>query len=211
MKLIANATSCNAYPKRTGASCPPPSGVRTVLRSFKDVVQHYIKRYRARANHELSFFRRINSLDEAIEKAANAEGQDGKKYDHQWRIPAPTLDRAAKALLTVAAQISNCTSFESLIELVEATAGRIEGFGELAIYDATLRIGARLGVEPKYVYLHRGTRKGAKALGLASHRKYLEVTELPGEFARLKPREIEDCLCIYARELSRLKRAIDPV
>lgn len=207
MKRIGDARRCKAYPKMTGASCPPPSGVRIALRSFKDVVQDYINQYRAKANDELSFFRKVNSLDEAIEKAANAEGEDGKKYGHQWRIPPATLGRAAKALLTVGAQISNCTSFESLIELVEATAGRIEGFGELAIYDTTLRIGAWFGVEPKYVYLHRGTRKGAKALGLASHRKCLEVTELPGEFAKLKPREIEDCLCIYTEVLSRLRRA----
>jgi len=178
-----------------------------VLRSFKEVVQDYIARYRDRAVNELVFFRMMNSLDEAIEKAAKAEVEGGKKYDHQWRIPTAVLARAGKELLAKRAQITECPSFDSLIELVETTAGSIRGFGELAIYDTAVRIGARLGMEPEFVYLHRGTRKGAKALGLASGGKYLKVGELPAEFTKLRPHEIEDCLCIYAKELARLKRA----
>jgi len=202
MKRIGDARSCKAQPKRTRGSCLPRTGDQMVLHSFKEVVQDYIARYRDRANDELASFQMLNSLDEAIERAARAEVEGGKKHDHQWRIPAPTLGRAAKALLSARGLISKCTSFERLIELVEAMIGSIKGIGELAIYDTALRIGARLGIEPDYIYLHRGTRKGAKALGFASRRKYLEVTELPGEFARLKPHEIEDCLCIYASELS---------
>lgn len=207
MSKIVEPRGCKPSPKRTAGSCPPASGGRVVLRSFNEVVQDYIDRYRARANQELSFFRRLNSLDEAIEKAANADGKDGGMHDHQWRIPETVLARAGKELLAKRAQISKCTGFDSLIELVETTAGSIRGFGELAIYDTAVRIGARLGMEPEFVYLHRGTRKGAKALGLTSRGKYLKVGELPAEFTKLKPHEIEDCLCIYARELACLKRA----
>lgn len=206
MSRSGKPRGCKPNPKRTAGSCPPASGGRVVLRSFNEVVQDYIDRYRAGANQELSFFRRLNSLDEAIEKAAKAEVEGGRKYGHQWRIPAAVLARACRALLAKRAQISECTIFERLIELVEATAGSIRGFGELAIYDTAVRIGARLGIEPEFVYLHRGTRNGAKALGLASGGKYLKVGELPPEFTKLRPHEIEDCLCIYAAELSRLKR-----
>lgn len=206
MRKIVEPRGCKPSPKRTAGSCPPASGGRVVLRSFNEVVQDYIDRYRARANQELSFFRRLNSLDEAIERAARAEVEGGKKHDHQWRIPETALARAGKDLLAKRAQISKCTGFDSLIELVETTAGSIRGFGELAIYDTAVRIGVRLGMEPEFVYLHRGTRKGAKALGLTSRGKYLKVGELPAEFTKLKPHEIEDCLCIYASELSRLKK-----
>ncbi|CAI4031707.1 Exodeoxyribonuclease V beta chain [Nitrospira tepida] len=178
-----------------------------VLHSFKEVVQDYIARYRDRANNELASFQMLNSLDEAVERAARAEVDGGRKHDHQWRIPEAVLARAGKELLAKRAQIRKCTGFDSLIELVETTAGSIRGFGELAIYDTAVRIGARLGMEPEFVYLHRGTRKGAKALGLASGGKYLKVGELPAEFTKLRPHEIEDCLCIYAKELARLKRA----
>lgn len=192
--------------KTKARACSPASGSRIVLRSFKDVVQDYIARYRDRANNELASFEMLNSLEEAIERAARAEVEGGKKHDHQWRIPEAVLARAGKELLAKRAQISKCTGFDSLIELVETTAGSIRGFGELAIYDTAVRIGARLGMEPEFVYLHRGTRKGAKALGLASGGKYLKLSELPAEFTKLRPHEIEDCLCIYASELSRLKR-----
>ena len=195
--------------RRSHGPCRPPHDPGAVLLSFADVVQDYIRQYRANAGRELAFYRGMNSLDQAIEKAGNAECEDGTKYDHQWRIPTPTLARAAKALLAKRAEISKCSNFQNLIDLVKGTLGPMKGIGELALYDTALRIGARLEIEPEYVYLHRGTRKGAKALGLASRHKYLKVSELPKEFARLKPREIEDCLCIYAIELSRLKRASD--
>lgn len=178
-----------------------------VLGSLRDVVRDYIFRYRNRSNDELDFFQTMRSLNEAIQKAAMAELEDGKRHDHQWRIPAAVLARAGKALLAKGDQISMCTSFESLIELVETTVGSIRGFGELAIYDTAVRIGVRLGIEPEFVYLHRGTRQGAIALGFASSRKQLKVSELPAEFAKLRPREIEDCLCIYSSELAHLKRA----
>lgn len=207
MSRIGEHRGCKPGPKRTAGSCSPARGSRIVLRSFKDVVQDYIARYRDRANSEVASFQRLKSLDEAIERAARAEVEGGKKHDHQWRIPEAVLARVGKELLAKRAQISKCTGFDSLIELVETTAGSIRGFGELAIYDTAVRIGARLGMEPEFVYLHRGTRKGAKALGLPSGGKYLKAGELPAEFTKLRPHEIEDCLCIYAKELARLKRA----
>ena len=38
--------------------------------------------------------------------------------------------------------------------------------GELVVYDTALRIGARFGLEPEKVYVHRGTREGVRKLGL---------------------------------------------
>ena len=60
--------------------------------------------------------------------------------------------------------------------------------------------------EPDRVYLHSGTREGARALGLAAERSFLPMDELPPELRRLKPREVEDLLCIYKGELKRLTR-----
>ena len=50
---------------------------------------------------------------------------------------------------------------------------------------------------PERVYLHRGTRKGARALGLDWRADSLDPRVLPKELADLEPREIEDFLCIY--------------
>jgi hypothetical protein len=72
----------------------------------------------------------------------------------------------------------------------------VPGIGELYIYDTSLRIGAKLNLYPKKVYLHAGTRRGARALGLKADTS-LNVPDLPSEFRCLLPYEIEDVLCIF--------------
>jgi hypothetical protein len=64
-----------------------------------------------------------------------------------------------------------------------------------------LRIGARFGLEPKRVYVHAGTRDGARALGLDADRRTIEMAELPAPIRRLTAREAEDLLCIYKSRL----------
>lgn len=83
--------------------------------------------------------------------------------------------------------------------------GVLHGIGELTVYDTALRIGAKLGLLPKKVYLHAGTRAGARALGLNWKATSLAVRELPSELLTLTPHEIEDCLCIFK---DKLKRAV---
>jgi len=56
-------------------------------------------------------------------------------------------------------------------------------------------------LEPKQIYLHRGTRDGARALGIRGRLSKLTVPDIPKDFARLSPGEIEDCLCIYKDRL----------
>lgn len=206
MKAYKRCSAGRDITSRRG-SCPPPQG-RVSPRSIKEIVRDYIDRYRANADREIAFFRKMHSIEEAIEKAAKAECETGGKHDHQWRIPPSILGRAAKALLDNRAEIRKCRSFENLMKLVETTIGRIPGIGEMAIYDTAHRIGANMGLYPERIYLHRGTRDGAKALGLGSSRAYLNVSELPREFERLRPREIEDCLCIYKNALLRIQQGI---
>src|SRR5947209_1643932 len=54
---------------------------------------------------------------------------------------------------------------------------------------------------------HRGAGKGAKALGFPS-RDTLAPTDLPAAFGRLRPYEVEDCLCIYKDALARIARRV---
>ncbi|MEK7411500.1 MAG: hypothetical protein AAB327_09000, partial [Actinomycetota bacterium] len=42
--------------------------------------------------------------------------------------------------------------------------GHFDDLGPLYVYDTALRIGAKKGQMPKVVYLHAGTREGAKKL-----------------------------------------------
>jgi hypothetical protein len=76
--------------------------------------------------------------------------------------------------------------------------------GELYVYDTSLRIGAYMGIWPQKVYLHAGTRKGAKALGFPSTARSIDPLAMPIEMSQLEPREMEDFLCIYKAHLAKL-------
>ena len=81
----------------------------------------------------------------------------------------------------------------------------VAGIGALYRYDTAFRIGAYRGLFPTRVYLHAGTRKGARALGLDYRKDALEMSEIPAALRTRKPYEIEDILCIYKTGLQVLR------
>jgi len=105
-------------------------------------------------------------------------------------------------------EIKSCKSFTELLNLIESIIGNISGIGELYLYDTSLRIGAKLELFPKVVYLHRGTRIGAKKLAEAKKlgydlkQKFLSCDKFPKELQELKPLEIEGFLCIYRNQFN---------
>ncbi|MBI4443589.1 MAG: hypothetical protein HY649_09485 [Acidobacteria bacterium] len=100
-------------------------------------------------------------------------------------------------------QIAQVQTFEELFTLVERIIEPIPGVGELYVYDTSLRIGAKLNLFPEQVYLHAGTRVGARSLGFHGNLRVIDVTKLPAELQRLEPHEIEDVLCIFKDRLKR--------
>ena len=74
---------------------------------------------------------------------------------------------------------------------------RVPGIGPVTIYDTAQRIGYRLGLAPDRVYLHAGTREGARKLGLDTSHEYLLPEELPFPLQKLAPADVEDFLCRY--------------
>ena len=152
----------------------------------------------------LNYYRDL-SLEKAIERAALARGPEGKKHRHQWRIPDKTLEKVAKNILVNDARdkMNSCHSFEDLISLVEEKAREVKGFGVLAIYDTSLRIGAKKGIYPSKVYIHAGTKEGCKALGLDHKAKALPVHAFSEPVKTLHPYEIENFLCIYKNRIQK--------
>jgi hypothetical protein len=146
-----------------------------------------------------SFYAMQCSLADAVEAAALSELPDGKRHPHQRRIPGRVLRQAATALTNASFAVA---TFDELHEVVRTTIGPLRGIGELAVYDVAYRIGAHLGLEPDKVYLHAGTREGARALDLGGATLWKD--ELPKAFHRLSVGEIEDCLCSYKGDLWRL-------
>lgn len=164
---------------------------------LSNIVRHYISNHRPRSQAELAWFRSQPSLSAAVRCAASATTRDGKRHAHQWRIARAAIAAATDALCANVPRVRAAADFDDLHQLVGQLVRRIGGIGELYVYDTALRIGAKLDRLPQRVYLHAGTRDGARALGLDWRLKTLEVSQLHAALQRLAAHEVEDVLCIY--------------
>jgi hypothetical protein len=164
---------------------------------FNVIIDDYIKKHRNGAQNELRYFRIQRSLDDAIRLAALAEKPGGKRFDHQRRIPKKVLDHCYLILKKNTTKISKAHSFEELHSIISDLIEGVKGIGKLMVYDTALRIGAFLNLNPENIYLHAGTKVGAKKLGLDCSQKCISPKVLPLELRKLKLCEIEDVLCIY--------------
>ena len=173
------------------------------LSTFEQIVQRYITKHRDRVQRELKYYTLQRNLEDAIELAALSKLPSGKRHPHQYRISTQVLNAAKDELLAIAPELQSCHTFANLIEKVNTIIRPIKGIGELAVYDIALRIGAYLGLAPERVYIHSGTRSGAKAIGIYDGQKSIALDKLPTPFHQLTPREAEDCLCIYKDALKR--------
>jgi hypothetical protein len=164
--------------------------------NLDQIVADYIGRFRLNARDEMNEFRKLSSLGLAIHHAAFCHSlPTTKRHPHQYRIPRTILHGVERRLQRLRTKISQSTSFEALHRMVDDAVGSMRGVGPLTVYDIAHRIGAFLGKKPKLVYLHRGTRVGAKRLGFTGD--VLNPKILPKAFSRLTAAEIEDTLCIY--------------
>jgi hypothetical protein len=144
-------------------------------------------------------------LETAIEKAALAIDQAGKRSSHHRRRTRNQLCLGKSALVAVLPKLRKCSDFHQLHDLVRSATKPIKGLGSLYAYDISYLIGARLGLSPKKVFLHAGTRKGARALGFSGGLLHLLPSQLPRQLQVLKAYEMEDFLCIYAPYLRKFR------
>jgi hypothetical protein len=181
-----------------GFRCAPSAlKQEPTLTTLARIVRHYRDTYRPDAEQELGDFRNARSLADALNRAGMAINSQGDKFPHQWRIKLDALPQATQALIAATHRIRACDTFDSLIHIVSSTAGQVTGIGELYVYDTSFRIGSYLGLYPGTVYLHAGTRAGARFLNLGVRRPSIPMNEFPPELRRLRAWEIEDILCIY--------------
>jgi len=128
-----------------------------------------------------------------------------RRHWHQRRIRKTALEGLHQALVGSEEDFKATKNFDSLHDLVAKR--RIIGVRRIVIYDTALRLGAYFKSEPRGVYLHAGTKVGAKklakslgdhALWKACRGKVLDVKLLPEPMRTLlRPWQIEDFLCIY--------------
>lgn len=181
-----------------------------LLTSYEDVVDDYLERWNPDYLREQEWFGdKSLSLKVVIVRACLSRmphPDDGRciKLSHQRRIPVVTLKEASDFLVARKSEIKKCNIFNELHELVNSTILPIRGVGELLVYDVSARIGNFLSLEPDVIYLHAGTRKGAYALGLDGRRNYIKKSELPKEFHKLTPGQLENVLCTHGKQLAQI-------
>lgn len=199
---------CGPEPAECGVTPPPDCGKRAKtlppMHSYADVVAHYLKTRRGN-RPEQRRFADMPDLETAVAAAAACTNAKGKRYSHQRRLPRTALEEAGERLAE--ADLASCETFDELHERIEEATREIYRFGPLAVYDTAARIGAFLRLEPERVYLHTGSHTGALAIGLGRKKKILEVSDLPSEFHVLTGGEIEDCLCVYKKQLKAIHDA----
>lgn len=115
------------------------------------------------------YYGNLPSIDDAVENACSFLNAAETLEPHQYRIRKTAKAEYFDNVQKVKTAISNCRDFKSLYDLL--TTCKPKYVGDLAVYDAALRIGAFLrkkkpncNFEPQEVYLHRGTEVGAKKL-----------------------------------------------
>ena len=172
--------------------------------NWETIIRSYRLKNRSHKQKELDWFRRQTSLEAAINVAAKAEDEPkaenkrGLRYPHQRRIIRQAIPEANRLLLEKHDELQRCKSFHELWLLIGKTLEPVRGIRELYVYDTALRIGAYLNLLPNRVYLHRGTRDGAKKFGFVTKKnEWLNIDELPDILRELPADEIEDILCIY--------------
>lgn len=167
--------------------------------TLDEIVSDNIREYREGARDQLRVFERERSTSSAIRRAALCEWENGKRHPHQRRIPGALLDLVEAGLRGIGRKLARATSFAALHQPIELEIGSLKGIGALTVYDIAHRIGAHLGLAPERVFLHAGTRVGARVFGIIGDS--FDPKILPKSFLRLTPSEIEDCFCIYKDEL----------
>jgi hypothetical protein len=170
--------------------------------TIQEIIQEYIRRRRPKWRRTREHLRRIVSYDEYLDCILISPS--GKRFSsHQYRVPTAALEKAKQVLSDLEPRLKEIQSFGELHQFLKDTIGNISGIGELTLYDTALHLGYRFDLNPAVVFLHRGTRIGAKNMGLPHLKQVLTRAELPVAFRTLSCAEIEDVLCIYKDELSR--------
>ena len=120
------------------------------------------------------------------------------RHGHQCRLPGALLSEATTAVLSMEGDIAAAEDFDTLHSIVRLACSSVQGAGPLYCYDVAHRIGLHVGLAPDVIYLHTGTREGAKALGInVSRRDHITLSDLPKPLQVLSAAEAEDVLCVY--------------
>lgn len=164
--------------------------------SLGELIRIYERGHGRRLDAYLAKFENQLTLNEAIKVVHLYENQ--QVHPHQRRVGRSIFeDVVIPSLLVRVAEIEACQSFHDLHSCIKNLTSHVRRFGELAVYDTALRIGANRKLWPSVVYIHAGTKKGCKSLAIPANGETIELKELPEPLQSLMPHHAENFLCIF--------------
>lgn len=175
-----------------------------LVKKFKSGCSSYCKKNKCTV-HDLciDFTLKQCNLSDALRVAALSCDKDGKRHPHQYRITTwnpLSREMLAEALAMKYKEINKAIDFDELLNILKSI--KIRGIGELTNYDVALRIGMYKGMLPQKIYLHAGTREGAKNILKKKRlsRQFITKDELPEPLQNLECWQIEDFLCHFKND-----------
>jgi hypothetical protein len=170
----------------------------TNSKKFDTIVRQYKAMRNKYPDQHVDYCIQQKTLADAIEVSAKAINDQNKIHNHQRRVGRANLNFFAGQLKLKEVEIKRSKTFDELLSTIEAV--KCDRIAELTHYDTATRIGAYLDLFPDRIYLHTGTKIGAKyLLGDLKGRKFITIDELPKDFLKfdLTASEFEDILCIF--------------
>ncbi|BAQ67161.1 hypothetical protein [Geminocystis sp. NIES-3709] len=176
-------------------NCKPEKQDSSDRSSLKDLVDEYRKKYENSYKLENAWWgNKKLTWEEAIKRAWESKLPDGKMHSHQYHV-AKYLPDGLEIALADSKKPKDFKDFESLHNWVKSIVDRVHGLGPVTAYDVAQRLGLRLELEPSMVYLHAGTREGAKKLGIDGD--VVLLSDFPKEIQSLVATHAENFLCLY--------------
>jgi hypothetical protein len=171
---------------------------------LNQVIDAYQKSHGPELDRVGHYTEQQKTLLSAIRVATQCKDHNGRRDSHQNRIRQITLDLWSEAVTRKFRQLRTASSFDQLHSILKVA--KINGVGELTIYDSANRIGLFLKIWPDRIYLHAGTRIGLRNLMGKAKGPYVYKKSLPKDLQQssLSCSAIENLLCIY-------KDALDPM
>lgn len=155
----------------------------------------------------ISYTAEATNFAEAIVRACDSRGEDGKLFFHQGRVWQVNRDVFAENLMKQKKVIRHAKDFDDLWAMVHMIGKETHGIGAITIYDVTSRLAAFLGLKcERYIYTHGGVLDGLKSVGIDPRgRERIPRKELPEPICYVKNLDwVEDFLCGYRVLIERI-------
>jgi hypothetical protein len=187
---------------------PPREPLTSITALWKDYCWRYVTG--RRGDPAIPFTAASANLKQAIDRAVDSKGEDGKTFFHQGRVWPVNRAAYAKALKTrkTFLELESAESFEDLYEVCKRVGLATKGIGIVTIYDVAARLGAYTGMDPEHLYFHAGVTEGLRAIGVEFSPSDDRVPRnaLPEFFHDKDLDLVESFLCGYRSEIQRIMK-----